>query len=290
MKSDLWHSFRSCRSRAAIASARGVYATTSLFLAFKSRSFCQARARFFSSSALSQFAVLLLLDLGRVLESLIIVWGSVHIISIRNYLVTVYCQFDFVSIVKGMSEIDADSAELAELLVHVGRVLRSDSSASPLTAAQWTCLRFFSRAGKEANTSSAFADFHGTSRGTASQIIKSLHDKGLLTKIRSKQDARSHIFKLSTLGLKMLDQDPLQSLVSAVDYLGPKNREQLQKLCYSLLENVRQIRNKRPFGTCSHCTYYATHSGSPERSHCKFDQKDLAPEMVGNWCCDFSLS
>ncbi|MBD3754646.1 MAG: MarR family transcriptional regulator [Gammaproteobacteria bacterium] len=189
-----------------------------------------------------------------------------------------------------MDKLYADSAEVAELLVHVGRVLRSDAGASPLTTAQWTCLRFFSHAGKDANTSSAFADFHGTSRGTASQIIKSLHEKGLLTRVRSRQDARSHVFKLSALGWEMLDQDPLQSLVSAVDQLGSKNREQLQKLCYSLLENVGQIRNKRFFGTCSHCTHYASHSGSQARSYCNFDQKDLAPDTLGNWCASFSLS
>jgi len=67
---------------------------------------------------------------------------------------------------------------IAELLVHVGRAAQSADARSELTAAQWTCLRFFARANGTTRTPSAFASFQATTRGTASQIIKSLERPG----------------------------------------------------------------------------------------------------------------
>ena len=64
--------------------------------------------------------------------------------------------------------------EIAELLVHIGRSARGEDSDSDLTAAQWTALRFFARANRVSRTPSAFASFQATTRGTASQTLKSL--------------------------------------------------------------------------------------------------------------------
>ena len=71
---------------------------------------------------------------------------------------------------------------IAELLVHVGRAARSEAHnenpRSSLTAAQWTCLRFFARANGSTRTPSGFASFQATTRGTASQIVKTLERRG----------------------------------------------------------------------------------------------------------------
>jgi DNA-binding MarR family transcriptional regulator len=60
-----------------------------------------------------------------------------------------------------------------------------------LTPAQWAVLRYFARANRFSRTPSAFAAFHGTIRGTASQTIKSLETRGYLRRTRSEADGRS---------------------------------------------------------------------------------------------------
>ena len=80
---------------------------------------------------------------------------------------------------------------LAQMLLHLGRLAHGDVKVAGLTPAQWTVLRYFSSANRFSRTASAFASFHGTTRGTASQTIKSLVAKGDLERIRSKRDGRS---------------------------------------------------------------------------------------------------
>src|SRR6056297_1539531 len=94
---------------------------------------------------------------------------------------------------------------IAELLVHVGRTARTEDAGSALTAAQWTCLRFFARANGSTRTPSGFASFQATTRGTASQIIKSLGRQGLVAGTRSDRDRRSVSFDLTDKGRVMLD-------------------------------------------------------------------------------------
>ena len=55
-------------------------------------------------------------------------------------------------------ETTADSATLAELLLHVARASQGEEpGGAQLTAAQWTALRFFARANRASRTPSAFA-------------------------------------------------------------------------------------------------------------------------------------
>jgi DNA-binding MarR family transcriptional regulator len=108
-----------------------------------------------------------------------------------------------------MTHAPADPEMIAELLVHLGRLARCETGGARLTPAQWACLRFFARANDSTRTPSGFAGFQATTRGTASQIIKSLEGQGLLVRCRSEHDRRSVRFDLTDSGAAMLDQDPL---------------------------------------------------------------------------------
>ena len=82
--------------------------------------------------------------------------------------------------------VDVSSRTVAELVVQLGCLARGDGFVADLTLAQWTALRYFSRVNRFSRTVSAFAEFHGTTRGTASQTIKSLVQNDYLTRKRSK--------------------------------------------------------------------------------------------------------
>ena len=80
---------------------------------------------------------------------------------------------------------------VAELIVHLGRITHGNGFVVGLTPLQWTALRYFARANRFSPTPSAFAEFHGTTRGTASQTTKSLVAQGYLVRTRSEADGRS---------------------------------------------------------------------------------------------------
>ena len=77
---------------------------------------------------------------------------------------------------------------IVELVFHLGRKASGEGLVEGLTAAQWAVLRYFSPANCISRTPSAFAAFHATTRGTASQTIKSLETQGYLTRLRSEED------------------------------------------------------------------------------------------------------
>src|ERR1700737_2503624 len=76
------------------------------------------------------------------------------------------------------------SRVIAELVLRLGRIASGEGLVEGLTPAQWTVLRYFARANRFSRTPSAFAAFHGTTRGTASQTIKNLEIQGYLTRMR----------------------------------------------------------------------------------------------------------
>jgi len=109
----------------------------------------------------------------------------------------------------------------AELVFHLGRIASGEGLAERLTAAQWAALRYFAQANRFSQTPSAFAAFHATTRGTASQTIKSLETQGYLTRIRSEGDRRSVRLVLTEKARGILANDPFESLVRAADSLPP---------------------------------------------------------------------
>ncbi|MDR9394758.1 MarR family winged helix-turn-helix transcriptional regulator [Roseovarius sp. SYSU LYC5161] len=175
--------------------------------------------------------------------------------------------------------------ELAELLVHIGRSARGEDSGAELTAAQWTALRFFARANSASRTPSAFASFQATTRGTASQTIKALEARGLLSRRRSERDGRSVQFEVTGPGHEMLAQDPLRHLTAALAGLTAGDRAALERLLPALSADLAQQRGSRAFGTCDDCTHY---ENRPCGGYCACVASDLAPGDIGRLCANFA--
>jgi len=174
--------------------------------------------------------------------------------------------------------------EIAELLIHIGRSSRGDDSAPPLTAAQWTCLRFFARANRVSRTPSAFASFQVTTRGTASQTIKTLEEKGLLARFRSDRDGRSVRLEITEQGHEVLNADPLADLLSVIDVIKPKERAAFLATLSHLSETLAGLKGAQAFGTCEACTHYTSSDG---KSYCACIAAELAPDDVGKLCVNF---
>lgn len=186
-----------------------------------------------------------------------------------------------------MKRLPRGTDEIAEMLVHVARSARGDDTGTALTAAQWTGLRFFARANKESRTPSAFASFQATTRGTASQTIKSLEEKRLLVRRRSEHDGRSFQFEITETGRGMLRRDPLRNLIAALDRLDAPAREALVRALAPLAADLAEMRGSPAFGTCGDCAHYGTRSDGG--AYCACVAADLAPEEIGQLCANFAL-
>lgn len=152
--------------------------------------------------------------------------------------------------------VDISARTVAELVVQLGCLSRGDGFVADLTLAQWAALRYFSRANRFSRTVSAFAEFHGTTRGTASQTIKSLARNEYLTRKRSKTDGRSIEFTLTYKSKKLLTEDPFEALVVAASALSNSASHTVERSLERMLHKIAQQHGKRHFGKCPNCKYF----------------------------------
>ena len=183
-----------------------------------------------------------------------------------------------------------DSRIIAELVLHLGRIASGEGLVEGLTPAQWAVLRYFARANRFSRTPSAFAAFHGTTRGTASQTIKSLETLGYLTRMRSEDDRRSVRLVLTEKARGILANDPFESLVRAADALPPGVRGDFASALQRMLCQVAWERGKPSFGTCASCKHLEGDGCSREGQApyaCGFASEPLRLEELDGVCINF---
>ena len=189
-----------------------------------------------------------------------------------------------------MDEHGTNSRVVAELIVYLGRISSGDGFICGLTAAQWTALRYFARANRFSRTVSAFAEFHATTRGTASQTIKGLVSEGYLTRTRSEADGRSIRLDLTEKVRAILGDDPFEDLVRAAGVLPPGARGQLAANLERMLGHVAKERGKRPFGMCPSCAHMECEHGCVRGRpayECALMGQPLEPAELGEICVNF---
>ncbi len=170
---------------------------------------------------------------------------------------------------------------IAELLVHIGRACRAEETQADLTSAQWTCLRFFARANASTRTPSAFASFQVTTRGTASQIIKTLEARGLLARHKSSTDGRSVRFDLTRAGHSLLHKDPLGDLNGLLGALDGAERAAFLTTLSRLSSSLADLKNTPAFGTCGDCSHF-TASGT--RGFCACMASAIGADDIDTLC------
>ena len=183
-----------------------------------------------------------------------------------------------------------DSRVIAELVVHLGRIASREALVEGLSPAQWAGVRYFARANRFSRTPSAFAAFHGTTRGTASQTIKSLETQAYLTRVRSQADGRSARLDLTDKARAILAHDPLEALVRAADALSLGARGHFANGLQRMLGQVARERGKPPFGTCESCGHLGHHGCSRDgQAHyaCGFLREPLLLNELDGLCINF---
>lgn len=179
--------------------------------------------------------------------------------------------------------------EIAELLGRIGRIAYSSGNRKGLTPAQWTALRFFARANRFSRTVSAFAEFHSTTRGTASQTVKGLVHRGFLLRSESARDGRSSRLDLTDRASALLDEDPLEDVASAVDLLSESTRRKLGADLKRVLGELAERRHRRPFGCCPTCSHREREVLGPRGAEytCGLVGETLGPAEADRICVNF---
>jgi len=184
-----------------------------------------------------------------------------------------------------------DGRAIAETILHLGRIASGDGFVEGLTSGQWTVLRYFARANRFSRTPSAFAAFHGTTRGTASQVIKSLVAQGYLRQTQSKTDGRSVRLDLTDKARAIITNDPLEALVRASEALPPGVRRHFANTLRRIQGHVASETGKPIFGTCETCEHLEG-DGCCEQGRepyaCRLVNEPLTKDELEKLCIHFT--
>ncbi len=172
---------------------------------------------------------------------------------------------------------DQNSAEhIAALIERIGRLLTVEAHAHGLLPVQWEALRYVHRANRFSRTAAALTAYLGITKGTVSQTLKALQAKGLISKKTNAADRRINQLMLTPRGEALLQHDPLQQTVEALQHQDAALQSGLAVGLESLLRARLQAQQRRPFGQCRDCRYFAVDHAEGSPHFCQLLGEPLA--------------
>ena len=133
------------------------------------------------------------------------------------------------------------SRGLAQIIEQVCTACHNLGYTLGLNPAQWAALRYFQHASTAQKTVTGFANFQGTTKGTASQTIAALVRKGYLERVADTNDRRIHRVILTSEGEMMLTKDPLDELADIINRLEEQERWALAVSLERVLRELKSV-------------------------------------------------
>jgi DNA-binding MarR family transcriptional regulator len=148
------------------------------------------------------------------------------------------------------------ATEAAHLIERLDRLARRGEGGLDLNPAQWEALRYVSRANRFSRSPAALADYLGSTRGTVSQTLIALEQKGFLERIPSARDKRSLVLALTSAGAAALRLDPLLALAGDIAEAAGDEAEHLTAVLRATLARAIARNDGKPFGACHTCRHF----------------------------------
>lgn len=150
--------------------------------------------------------------------------------------------------------------ELHSLLVSISRALqceqRRQAVAAGLPAVQWAILHYLRTANRYSNTPQALTEYLGLTKGTVSQSLKRVEERGWVKRVADAQDGRVVRLALSRSGAKQLGHGVEAEWHAAVALLPAARREAAEAALRELLAGWQASRRGRSFGVCRSCAHF----------------------------------
>jgi DNA-binding MarR family transcriptional regulator len=127
---------------------------------------------------------------------------------------------------------------LADLLELIARMLHARGYQHDMFPAQWVALRYFARARRELCTASELARFQGMANGPVSRTVRTLLQKGLISKAKEQPRGKAEILELTASGRALLKLDPCRELEAILSGLGDEARVLLAHTLETLIHRL----------------------------------------------------
>ena len=177
--------------------------------------------------------------------------------------------------------------QIYDYLERLNNLLRADSRRGGaeygLQPIQLEALHYLSICNRYSDTPMATTEYLGQTKGTVSQTLKVLENKGLLTRHADSADKRLVHLKVSRDGKKLLKASiPTPLFTRACEALTDKNQSKILKALEELLVTMQQTNNMKTFGVCYSCQYHQKVGNN--RFYCNLTKEALSAEDVQLIC------
>jgi DNA-binding MarR family transcriptional regulator len=177
----------------------------------------------------------------------------------------------------------------ASVVDRLARAVHCLQYAEGLNPAQWVTLRYLGCANRYSRTPTGLAEFLATTKGTASQTLKSLEKKGYIRRAQHETDRRKCLLELTDEGQAVLARDPLRRVQAA----AAGCEAEVDGAVAILGRLVRQIQEgcgMREFGVCLQCGHRRSGSScqkAPTENVCGLTGEAIGQPDVKKICVNF---
>ena len=178
--------------------------------------------------------------------------------------------------------------EAARLIDRIERLARGGVQIHGLNPAQWEALRYLARANRFSRTPAGLAAYLGSTRGTVSQTLIALEQKGFVARRASEKDRRSVDLGLTPKGLEALADDPLLDVARDVAGATDDDAAAVAGTLKRALRATIRRNGGRPFGLCRTCRHFRRGGGPPGQSphFCALLKEPLSEPDSGHICLE----
>lgn len=153
-----------------------------------------------------------------------------------------------------------DTREVHDLIERLGNLVRAEVRAVchefGVRPVQLEALGFLTQCNRYSDTPQAVAEFLGLTKGTVSQTLKVLEQKGLLRKHGDSRDRRVVHLEPTARGRSLVEHAvPAASLSRGVDKLPNSARQSTVDALRLLLRSVQKANGLRTFAPCHTCHF-----------------------------------
>jgi len=160
------------------------------------------------------------------------------------------------------------STKIYDYIERIAELQRADSRRCTaefgLQPVQLEVLHYLSICNQFSNTAKALTEYLGQTKGTVSQTLKILENKGYLSKISDLKDGRIIHLQVTDSAHQVLQKViPSPLFNSAFKGLTEQKNAQIESSLRELLQALMGSSNMKTFGVCHTCRYN-THLGGSE--------------------------
>ncbi|MBL4633106.1 MAG: MarR family transcriptional regulator [Kofleriaceae bacterium] len=190
-----------------------------------------------------------------------------------------------------MSEEESKLEQTTWLLERLGHLLRAEmrqgAQRHELKLVQLEALYYLSRANRYSLTTLTVADALALTKGTTSQTLKALVEKGFVERRSDKDDGRVVHHDLTPAGQRVVAECyPVSALENLCQNHRGEDMNHLNKILTELLRSLQVEQGRVAFGVCNGCKYFGETAGG---AVCGVTKEPLSKSDSLKICREFAL-